>query len=73
MTFVDCINDDNHRRGIKQGFEMRLNGRLNGRECGHGGGYREDHGNEADRLATISDWWEYNAENEGDPHFEKHL
>ena len=74
MTFVDCVNDHNHRRGIKKGFEMSLNGHLNGRECGHGGGRcREDHENEADRLATISGWREYNTENEGDPHFEKHL
>ena len=74
MTFVKCVNDDNHRRGIKKGFKMGLNGHLNGRECGYGGGRcRKDHENEADRLAMISGWREYNTENDGDPHFEKHL
>ena len=37
------------------------------------GRYCEDHENEADRLATISRWREYNTKNEGDPDFEKHL
>ena len=53
---------------------MGLNGQSNSRVCGHGGHHHEDHKNEADRLmATISGWREYDTENEGDPHFEKHL
>ena len=51
---------------------MGLNGNLNSRQCGHGG-YREDHENEVDRLATIGIWRKYNTDNEGDPDFEKHL
>ena len=73
MRFVDRINNYNHRRGIKKGFEMRLNGHSNSRECDHGGRYCEDHENEADRLATISGWREYDAENERDPGFAKRL
>ena len=70
MTFVDCVNDDNHRRAIKKGCEKA----LDGRECGQRGRRcREDHEKEADHLTTISGWREYNPQNERDPDFTKRL